>query len=420
MEPLITAVLIFSLTFLLIFIEIIHKTLAVLLGVFLMLFLGIVSLTDIGNFLNFDVLALVFGIMVIIQVIKDSGIFQFLGIKAVKFAKGNKKILFILFMLLTVFISTFLNSITAMLIMGALTFALCRKMKFNPIPFIIGESIFVDIGDNVLLISSIQNMLIASVAKLTFFDFLIFALPFSMILLFVSIPVFLFIYRKDLKEEDNFNLEIDEWSVVPDKKFFWKSSIIFISFIIFFALADYLGISRSLVAVSFAIIILLLSGADIDDTLKSIDWGMLFFFGGLFIIVGGVEKVGFLDLIAKKLLSLVANNKALSLPLVTLFSTLASGIIENVSVTITLIPIVKTIVSSLGLNLLWWCLIFGANLGGNATPISSPSNIVAMSISKNEGFTLPLGEYTKIGIIITVLHLTLAFGYLLLLFFLGV
>ena len=421
MEPMVVATLIFSLTFLLIFIEIIHKTLAVLLGVFLMFIFGVISVTDIGSFINFDVLGLVFGLMIIVEVIKESGIFQFLGIKVVKVAKGNTKILFILLMVLTTIISTFLNSLTSIIIMGALTFTLCRHMKLNPIPFIIGESIFVDIGDTVLLISSIPNMLVAGVANFTFMDFVYVTTPFSIILLLVSIPVLLFFYKGEFKKEKSLDINgLDEWSVVPSKSFFWKSSVILIFTIIFFMISDYIGITRSFVAISSAIIILLLSGADIDNTLKSVDWGTLFFFGGLFIIVGGVEKVGLLNLIANKLIAIVGTNKMISIPLLTWVSTAASGIIDNVPVTVTLVPIAKTMVATLGMNMLWWCLILGANLGGNITPISSPSNVIAMSIAKSEGHPLPFGEFMKIGIIITIVHISLATIYLLFLFFLGV
>jgi Na+/H+ antiporter NhaD/arsenite permease-like protein len=420
MEPMIVGTLIFSLTFLLIFIEIIHKTLSALLGVFLMIFFGIVTFTDIGKFINFEVLALVFGVMVIIEVIKESGIFQFLGIKAVKIAKGNKKTLFILLMILTTLISVFLNSVTSMLIMGALTFTLCRHMKLNPIPFIIGESIFVDIGDTVLLTSSIPNMLVAEAAKFTFMDYVYVTTPFSIILVLVSIPILLFFYKKEFQKKDIMKVnELDEWSVVPNKSFFWKSLIILLFTSIFFMISDYIGVARSFVAISSAIIILLLSGADIDNTLKSIDWGALFFFGGLFIIVGGVEKVGFLKLVANQLITIIGTNKVMSVPLLTWVSTAASGVIDNVPVTVTLVPIAKTMVAALGINMLWWSLVLGANLGGNITPISSPSNVIAMSIAKNEGHPLPFREFMKIGIIITIVHISLATVYLTFLFLLS-
>jgi len=305
--------------------------------------------------------------------------------------------------------------------MGALTFTLCRHIKLNPIPFIIGESVFVDIGDTVLLISSIPNMLVADVAKFTFMDYIYITAPFSIILFLVSIPVFLFFYKREFKQQRDLEIdELDEWSVVPNKSFFWKSSIILVFTIIFFMISDYIGVTRSFVAISSAIIILLLSGADIDNTFKSVDWGTLFFFGGLFIIVGGVEKVGFLNLIANELINLVGVNKMLSVPLLTWVSTAASGIIDNVPVTVTLVPITKIMVTALGINMLWWCLLLGANLGGNITPVSSPSNVIALSIAKGEGHPIPFGEFMKIGIIITFVHLLLATLYLLLLFFLGV
>jgi len=129
--------------------------------------------------------------------------------------------------------------------------------------------------------------------------------------------------------------------------------------------------------------------------------------------------VGFLNLIANNLITLVGTNKMISVPLLTWVSTAASGIIDNVPVTVTLVPIAKIMVSTLGINMLWWSLVLGANLGGNITPISSPSNIIALSIAKGEGHPIPFGEFMKIGIIITIVHISFATVYLLLLFFLG-
>ncbi len=419
MEPVTIALLIFTLTFLLIITELVHKTLAALLGAFLMIMYEFISYSEIGSFIDFQALGVIFGMMIVVEVVKDSGIFQFFGIKAIKLAKGNPKYLFIILIFLTYLLSAFLSNITAILIMAALTFTLCRSLELNPTPFIISETIVTNIGGIMMLTSSTPNMLVAGAADLTFMDFIFFTFPLSIILLIVTIFVFLFLYRNEFKNHKLKNLgEFDEWSAVPDKKFFWKSLIILAFTILFFMISDRIGMTIDFVAISSAIIILLLSGADPDETLKDIHWGTIFFFIGLFIVVGGLEKSGALELIANNLVSYIGDNKIISIPIVTWFSGLSSGIVDNIPITVTLIPIGRHMVQSLNMNILWWCIALGAGLGGNLTPMGSPSNVIALGISKKEGNPIPFNEFMKVGVVVTIIHLTLTTGYLLLRFFL--
>ena len=193
MEPVTIALLIFTLTFLLIITELVHKTLAALLGAFLMIMYEFISYSEIGSFIDFQALGVIFGMMIVVEVVKDSGIFQFFGIKAIKLAKGNPKYLFIILIFLTYLLSAFLSNITSILIMAALTFTLCRSLELNPTPFIISETIVTNIGGIMMLTSSTPNILVAGAAYLTFMDFIFFTFPLSITLLVVTIFVFLFV-----------------------------------------------------------------------------------------------------------------------------------------------------------------------------------------------------------------------------------
>jgi len=418
MEPTTVALLIFLLTFLLIITELVHKTLAALLGAFLMIFYGIVNYAEIGNFIETRVLGVIFGMMIVVEVVKDSGLFQFFGIKAIKLARGNSKALFIILTFLTCILSALLSNQISILIMVALTFTLCRSLRINPMPFIISETIIVNIGGIMFLISSTPNILVGTAAGFTFSNFMGTTFPFGILLLFITVFMLLFIYRKEFKNSKKFDFDkLDEWSVVHDKKFFWNSLILLCTTIIFFMIHDKIGVSVDFVAISSAIIILLLSGADPDETLRNIQWGTIFFFVGLFTVVGGLEKTGFLESVAQSLIRIAGNNKIIAISLILWISGLASGIVDNIPITMTLIPIAKTMVQTFNMNILWWCIAIGAGLGGNLTPIGSPSTVIAMGIAKKEGNPISFDEFFKIGFIVTITQLLLSTLYLLLRYF---
>ncbi len=414
MEPITIALLIFTLTFLLIITELVHKTLAALIGAFLMVMYEFVQYSEIGGLIDFKSLGIIFGMMIVVEVVKDSGIFQFFGIKAIKLAKGDPKSLFVIMIIFTTILASFLSNKISIFILAALTFTLCRSLEINPIPYIIAESISANIGGIVFLTSSMPSIITGGTAGLSFSEFVTFSLPFAILLLIFTIIILLLIYRKEFEDSKKRNLEgLDEWSVVKDTKFFYKSLIILVFTLLFFLFSDKLGITPDFVAISSAIIILLLSGADPDQTLKKVQWGTIFFFIGIFILVGGLEKSGFLEMIADKLIEIIGSNKIMSIPLIVAISGITSGVVENISITLTLIPVIGKLTEVLNMSIIWWCLIFGVALGGNLTPIGSASSIIAMNIAKKEGVDISFSEFMKIGFVVTISHLFLAICYLL-------
>ena len=297
-------ILIFLLTFTLIFTEVVSKTLIALIGASLMVFYGVVRLEELSSIIDFEILGIIFGIMIIVEIIKRIGLFQFLSIKVIKLANNDIKILFISFLFLTTLISVFMSNIASMLIVSALTFTLCRRLKIDPIPFLISEAIVTNIGGITLLISSVPNILVGEAANLAFIDFIKISVPLAAILFVITVFILLHIYNKKLEQDAKIKIEtLDEWSVVPDKELFWKVTIVFILTLFLFLIADELNIRRSVISVSSAIILCLISGKDIDETLKTIDWGLIFFLGGLFIVINGLEKSDILNTIATYLVN---------------------------------------------------------------------------------------------------------------------
>jgi Na+/H+ antiporter NhaD/arsenite permease-like protein len=373
-----------------------------------------VNYTEIGTLINFRALGVIFGMMIVVEVVKDSGIFQFFGIKAIKLARGDPKSLFVIMIIFTAILSAFLSNQVSILIIAALTFTLCRSLEINPTPFIIAESVAANIGGITFLTSSSPSIIAGGAAGISFSQFVAFSLPFAILLLIATVIMFLLIYRGEFNNYQQREFGgLDEWSVVKDKSFFYKSLAILVFTIIFFLLSDSLGVTPDFVAISSAIVILLLSGADPDKTLKDVQWGTIFFFVGLFIVVGGLEKSGFLSLMASRLIYVIGDNQILSIPLVLSISFFTSGIVNNIPITITLIPIVESLVATFNISILWWSLMFGVGLGGNLTPLGSPSNVIAMNIAKKEGNPISFSEFMRVGFIVTMVQLILAMGYLL-------
>jgi Na+/H+ antiporter NhaD/arsenite permease-like protein len=373
-----------------------------------------VNYTEIGTLINFRALGVIFGMMIVVEVVKDSGIFQFFGIKAIKLARGDPKSLFVIMIIFTAILSAFLCNQVSILIIAALTFTLCRSLEINPTPFIIAESVAANIGGITFLTSSSPSIIAGGAAGISFSQFVAFSLPFAILLLIATVIMFLLIYRGEFNNYQQREFGgLDEWSVVKDKSFFYKSLAILVFTIIFFLLSDSLGVTPDFVAISSAIVILLLSGADPDKTLKDVQWGTIFFFVGLFIVVGGLEKSGFLSLMASRLIYVIGDNQILSIPLVLSISFFTSGIVNNIPITITLIPIVESLVATFNISILWWSLMFGVGLGGNLTPLGSPSNVIAMNIAKKEGNPISFSEFMRVGFIVTMVQLILAMGYLL-------
>ncbi|MBD3155490.1 MAG: hypothetical protein GF368_02445 [Candidatus Aenigmarchaeota archaeon] len=419
MEPVTISLLIFTLTFLLIITELVHKTLAALIGSFLMVIYNFVTYSEIGKLVNFEVIGVIFGMMILVEVIKESGLFQFLGIKMIKITRGKPRRLFVFLTLFTGIISGLLGGATGILIASALTFTVCRSLELDPIPFIISEAIVTNIGATMLLTSSSTNIIIADAAKLSFMDFIPVTIPISIILLAVTTVILLYINKDSFRNgKSTITDEMDPWSVVKDKPFFWKSTLILFFTIVFFIFHEKVGVTVDFVAISSAIIILLVSDANLDEVFKELHWGTLIFFSCLFIVVGGLEITGVLDIFSRSLIRLTEGNQKFLIPLSIWIPGLISGFTNDVTLTVTLVPVLRDLAGSFGNNIIWWVGMTAISLGGNFTPIGSRAGAIVSSIAKKEGYSIPLRETLRTGIALALTHLLLVTGYFLVLSFL--
>jgi Na+/H+ antiporter NhaD/arsenite permease-like protein len=419
--------LLFSLIFALVMILLVtsryHRSVTALLGAFLTIFFaseyGLFNIQDLWNeligFINIDTVLLVIGVMILAESIARSGLFEFIGLSVAKTVGGDFRRISISFMLLTILFSALLSNITAMIIIGALSISLAKSFRTDPTEAILYASVMTNVGGLMFMISSIPNLIVAAQLNVRFIDFVLISMPFALIISLVSL---LFIHHKTkTNSSSSQQIEVDPWSVVENKSLFYRATIIFVIVIIFFVFDDFIKIPLGLIAISGATIMLVLGGQEPESIFSRIDWGTIFFLTSFYIIVGGLAKSGVLTAFANDVVQILSFNPAMTSNLNLWVCGLSSSFVDNIPMTLTLIPVMEHVsaVTGFSLKILGWGIVFGANLGGNLTPIGSPSNIIALGILKKEGISVTWGEWFHKCVPLVILQLLLASAYVTLL-----
>ncbi|MBT8172335.1 anion permease [Candidatus Bathyarchaeota archaeon] len=372
------------------------------------------------GFIEFEVLLILIGTFIITVAAEEAKIFEFTAIKFLKISKGEPLRLFILFSFLIVILSTILSNLVAMVIVASLTIVACKNLELDPKPYIFGEAIFANVGGLMTLISSVPNILVSLVAGISFLDFLIYSIPLSLVITAVTFQVLIHLFKikKPLSNEQREGLKekvgkFDEWSVIEDKKTFYRSISVMAITLVLLASADFLGIGLGLIAIIGGVSMLLVSHVETEKILQKIDWSVIFFVSSLLILVGGLTEAGILQTFSEPLIELASSNFLVVAISILWIVGLLSSIIVDIPLTAAFIPIVQVITSSLGPNsvLLWWAIIFGVSLGANFTPIGSSSTIIALGILRKQQ-QVSFKEFSKIGIIVCTIQLVIGSLYL--------
>ena len=377
-----------------------------------------------NKWVDLPTLILILSMLVITEVSKDSGVFQFIVVKAIKFSKGDTRRLLIIFCLLSFGMTTILTQITTMLIMGTLIFLACDALETNPVPYLISVALAANVGGVTSLIASVPAMLIGGNTLYTFEWFFINMMPLGLTLLAITIFIVLRLFRKDFiiprrsRVEDL--LELDEWELVPNRLVFYRTTVLLIIIITGFITIGSLGLTF-LVALAGALAFVTLSGIRPSEIFKEIEWSVIFFFLGLFFLVGLLEEFGVLETIGHGILTLTGGNAFFATFLMVWISGLTSGLVDNIPVTLTFIPVVHVLSTgppALPTGNLWAALLAGSVLGGCLTPIASAANVLAVAIAEKEGRPLPKSQFLRIGVILTLVFLLVSTSYLCLRIFL--
>ncbi|AEC51809.1 transport protein [Pyrococcus sp. NA2] len=393
--------------------ERIHRTVAAMVGASIVLMLGIVPWEKVPEYLDLDTILLLTGMMVIVNISKESGLFEYVAIKVAKISKGDPLKVLILFSITTAVVSAFLDNVTTVLLLTPMLLYITRQMMVNPVPYLLAEIFASNIGGTATLIGDPPNIMIASAANLSFNEFIANMTPIAFSDLLVMILLVYVLYRKTFRSriEVKSVMYLDEREAIRDKELFRKSIIVIGFVILTFFLHDTLGIEPAVVALVGASILLLWSKIPPEVALEKVEWATLFFFGGLFIIVGGLEETGLIDAVGRWLVGHISNENEAIL-MISWISALLSAIIDNIPFTATMIPLIKSMSAHLNIYPLWWALSLGACLGGNGTAIGASANVVVLGIAYRENIKISFKDFLKIGMIVMIL--TVGLGTLIL------
>mgnify|MGYP001333948470 CR=1 FL=1 len=414
----IIGILIFIITYVAIVSEKIHRMVIAVFGAGLMIVFHVLSQEEALSKIDFNTLGLLIGMMIVVNVIKQTGLFQYLAIKSAKIAKGNPARIMLYFAILTALASAFLDNVTTILLVVPVTLVITDTLKLNPIPFVLSEIMSSNIGGAATLIGDPPNIMIGGATGLSFVDFIVNLFPLMIINFIVTIIILRFIFRKSLKVDENARQEIlsfNEKKAITDKKLLIKSLIVLAFTIAGFVLSEVINVESASIALFAASVLLLLSRIEPEEIMEKIEWTTIFFFGGLFILVGSLVKIGVIDMIAAEVIKITDGNMTLMTMIVLWLSTFLSSFLDNIPYVATMIPLVDTVSSGAvhAYEPVWWALSIGACLGGNGTIIGASANVVARGIVEKRGYTFSFMKYMKIAFPLMIISIIISSIYLL-------
>lgn len=404
---------IFLLTYALIVSEKIHRTISALLGGLAMI-LFVIPQKSAFQAIDWNVIFLLAGMMIIANVLKETGLFQWIAIQAVRLGKGDPFKVLIILSLITAISSALLDNVTIVVLIAPVTLFVASTLRVSPVPFLIAEILASNIGGMATLVGDPPNILIGSATGLDFVTFAANMGPISVIIMVGFILLARPLFQKDLAVLDQDNVDItklDASALITDPVLLRKSLIVMSGVIIGFLLHGALHLEPATIALTGATLLMLWSKTDPHYALRDIEWTTLFFFFGLFIMIEALVEVGLIDIVADAALRLTGGNLQLTSLLLIWFSAIVSGIVDNIPYTATMIPIVESLGQVMAAGPLWWSLALGACLGGNLTIVGAAANVVVVSMAEKSGHPISFMHFFRYGAIVTVMSLVLASGY---------
>lgn len=421
----IVAIIVFSVVYLLIASERVNRVAAALAGAGVVLAVGVVGSQDAffsaETGIDWNVVFLLFGMMVIVGVLRQTGVFEYVAIWAAKLAKGRPFRVMALLCVITAVASAGLDNVTTVLLVAPVTVLVCERIGVRPVPFLIAEALASNIGGTATLVGDPPNLIVASRSGLTFSDFLVNLGPIVIVMLVVFIGLSRVLFRKDFVADPAQVaqvMELDEREAIQDRALLVRSLAVLALVLAGFTLHGVLHLEPSVVALLGAGLLVAISGLPARSYLVEVEWETLLFFAGLFILVGSLVKTGVIDHLASALVTATGDSVQGAMMLLLWGSAALSAIIDNIPFVATMTPVVDQLVSGTGpfadQNGLWWALVLGADLGGNATAIGASANVVVAGISKRNGHPISFWEFTRYGSVVALVTLAIATPYLLL------
>ncbi len=411
------AVTVFLLTYALIISEKIHRTVVALLGGMLMIFLGILHQEKAIEMIDFNTLGLLTGMMIIVGITKNTGVFEYLAVKSAKWAKGDPWQLMLALGTITAVGSALLDNVTTVLLIVPVTFSITSELKVNPIPFLITEIIASNVGGTATLIGDPPNIMIGSQTHLGFMDFVIHLAPPAVIVYILTMLCLKFIYGKRMKVDESLKeriMSFDERSEIKDAALLKKCLFVLGLTILGFVLHQFVHMESATIAMGGATLLMLITRINPDRVMHQVEWPVIFFFIGLFILVGGLEETGVIEGIAKKSLEITGGEMVTTSMIILWLSAIASAFVDNIPFVATMIPLIKTM-GTLGgmqnLDPLWWSLALGACLGGNGTLIGASANVIVAGMAEHRNHPISFLGFMKVAFPLMIMSIIVSSVY---------
>ena len=414
----IIAIVIFAATIITVMTEKVHRAVAAVVGALLLILTGVLTVESGFSYVDINTIGVLIGMMLFVAIVKNSGIFEYIAIKAAKIAKGRPWPLMLLLCVITAVLSGFLDNVTTVLLIGPMTLAITNMLKTSPVPFFITQIMSSNIGGTATLIGDPPNIMIGSAAGLSFLDFVANTGLAVVFVLAAMLVCFYFIYGRKLHVEAEAMaevLQLDENKTIKDRPLLIKSVVMIVIVVFAFIFHSQLHLESSTVALTAAGIMLLIGRQDVEEAIAGVEWSTLIFFTGLFIVVGGLQETGVIQIVANTLVDMTAGHMTLTILLILWVSAIISAFLVNIPFVATLIPLILTMESS-GVDVapLWWAVSLGACLGGNGTLIGASANVVLSGISNRHGFPITFASYFKVGFPLMLLSVGICTIYMLL------
>jgi Na+/H+ antiporter NhaD/arsenite permease-like protein len=373
------------------------------------------------NSIDFNTIGLLLGMMIIVAILAETGIFQYIGIKLSKISKGNLYLLLVLLGTFTGVSSMFIDNVTSVLPMVPVTISIFRILNVSPIPFILAQVLTSNVGGAATLIGDPPNILIGSAANIDFNSFIIHLGPAVAISFAASLVLLRLLFRKELKVKPQHLDDLmrrDEDLFIAEKKGLMKKSLaVLFAVIVLFVILGGFHVEPSIIALGGAGILMLITRANPERVFHEVDWTTLIFFAGIFIIIGGAVEAGMIDMLSNGVLGITGGEPWTTFFMVIWLSAIASAFVDNIPFAATMIPIIsilsqnESISAAFGgfaINPLWWALALGSGLGGNGTVIGSSAGIIAVGLAEKQGYNITFNRFLKVGFPFMILTTAIA------------
>lgn len=412
----IIAVAVFLIVILLIITERVHRTAAAMAGAMVLILTGVMSADKALSYIDFNTIGVLVGMMIFVAIVRQSGMFEYIAVRAAKAVHGDPWKIMVAFTLITAVLSAILDNVTTVLLVGPMSIAIARMLKIDPVPFLMGQILASNVGGTATLIGDPPNIMIGSAAHLSFMDFLDntgFAVLFILTVLILLMKI---VYEKkiELGTVDTGAVEkLDPSKSITNRALMKKGIIVLICVIVGFMFHDKLGIESSVIALTAAAVMLIIGREDVNEAIQDVEWTTILFFMSLFVVVGGLTETGIIKELASKIIDATNGHPMITMLVLLWASALLSSILDNIPFVATLIPLILAMqADGMDVTSFWWAISLGACLGGNGTMIGASANVVLSDISTKHGYPITFKSYLKVGMPFMLLSIVISTVFL--------